>query len=600
MKKRIFSILATFFLSLSFLLSHSIVCRSVAHAAEETLTSFQQEVVTAKEKHRAISGKMETVHLLLDNEKARALQTEADQLLKGLMSKRYSEVPVKEVPLKAPRSSAPAETVTKEKKGWSWPTFSLPNKYKEKDLSDGQMLYRVAVSDSKITMKEAVEIGLANSLGIRALKKKIEVANAKLVEAKRALFPTVSAGLEENGGKLGGSEDNPSGRIYRGRNYKLNVTQPIFYGGELVLTVKQAEVNLRSSKIEYRKARGEFILEAKTAYYGVVKAEYNVQYQLELYEKVNALRKRLKAEFDRKLVSQIDFLNTESQYYQVFFQAESAKNDLDSAQLILHQTLGLDDKESLPLNLRLDFIKVNPVLEEIIETALRDNLDIQVKQLALESAGYGLKVYKAKKLPRVDLRGSLGVLGEVFKDTEQLEEGNADLDLEKEWFLGVTTSMPIGPNSIEYNQIKHKYGPTVLALHGSEDWSRKLTFNLFDKLSDITDEKSAQAALLQAQADWEKAKDDVIQKVREEFYNLQKSLIQIDSSVAKMRYQEKQNALLEYMLGLQETTAANLIEQLIEGAQNKFSFIQAVTDYDLAVAGLGTAIGDPDYFEPKS
>jgi outer membrane protein TolC len=165
--------------------------------------------------------------------------------------------------------------------------------------------------------------------------------------------------------------------------------------------------------------------------------------------------------------------------------------------------------------------------------------------------------------------------------------------------LGFNTSIPIGPNSFEYNWIRHKYGPTVLALTGSQDWTHKMVFNLFDKFSDITDEKGAQAALLQAQSDLEKAKDDVTIKVRDEFYNLHKSLIQIDSAIAKIRYQDKQNAILEYLLGLQETSVANVIESVIEQSQNKFSFIQAVSDYHLSVSGLSVAIGDPDYFESR-
>ena len=192
------------------------------------------------------------------------------------------------------------------------------------------------------------------------------------------------------------------------------------------------------------------------------------------------------------------------------------------------------------------------------------------------------------------------MLGEVHKDTQKIQEDNADLDLEKEWFLGFGVSMPFGPSTLTYEPIKHKYGPTVIALTGSEDWRHRLSFNLFDKFSDITDEKNAQVTYLTAQAELEKAKNDTIIKVKDEYFNLKKALIQINSSLSKIRYEEKQVEVTRYLAGFQENTTAQLFENMIELAQSKFSFVQAVADYHVAASALGVAMGDPYYFETKS
>jgi hypothetical protein len=154
----------------------------------------------------------------------------------------------------------------------------------------------------------------------------------------------------------------------------------------------------------------------------------------------------------------------------------------------------------------------------------------------------------------VDLRGSYGMLGEAFHDTEAFEDGKASIDPEKEWFLGVAGSVPFGVNSFEYEQIKHVYGPTVLSLTGSEDWRHHLAFNLFDRMGAVTDEKQAQYALLQAESEYKDVRDEVTLRLRDEFYSLQRYLIQIDSSIAKLRYQNKQITILEYLLNLQETS----------------------------------------------
>jgi len=470
---------------------------------------------------------------------------------------------------------------------------------KRTSLQDGDTLYRVAVSDNVVTCDEAIQISLANSLSVKAAAKKIDVARAKVTEARRVLFPTAQIITEVNGGKAQVSSTNLGGRLYKGKNWKVNVTQPVFYGGELVYTLKQAETSWKSSIEEFRKAKIELIQQVRVMYLGVVKNQYNYEYQNTLYKDVDVYYRRVRAEHQKKLISDIDYLNAESQYYQVFFQYEGARSELLSSQLTLNQALGLDIPEPLPLDMRLEFIPVKPDLYEALELAMRQNPDVRVKGYSVESAELGIKIYKAKKLPKVDLRGSYGMLGEVFKDTQQIEADNADLDTEKEWSLGVGVSMPLGPNSLEYEQIKHKYGPTILALQGSEDWRHKVSFGLFDKLSDLTDTEAAEATLLQAQADLDKAKNDTILHVREEFYNMQKALIQIDSTLSKMRYQDKQVAAYRFMVGLQETAVSALMEGMLEQAQNKFGFIQAVADYHTAVAGLNAAIGDPDYFKSR-
>ncbi|MBI4352382.1 MAG: TolC family protein, partial [Candidatus Omnitrophica bacterium] len=264
--------------------------------------------------------------------------------------------------------------------------------------------------------------------------------------------------------------------------------------------------------------------------------------------------------------------------------------------------LGVEPSAPLPLDLRLDYRKANLSLVKALEMAFRNNPDVSIKRFALESAEWGIKIYKAKKLPRVDLRGSYGVLGEVNKDsiagaTPGQEHLNQDLDLEKEWFMGVHVGMPVGPNSIEYEQVKHTYGPTVLALHGSEDWRHKMAFNLLDKLSERTDEIGAYATLLQAHSDFKKSKDEATVQVKDSLYNVRKSSIQIDSAVAKVRYQEKQDEISKYLASLQEASIATYVEGLIEQAQNRFSFIQAITDYNTAISSLGVAVGDPYYFD---
>ena len=204
------------------------------------------------------------------------------------------------------------------------------------------------------------------------------------------------------------------------------------------------------------------------------------------------------------------------------------------------------------------------------------------------------------------------MLGEHFRDEEAFAAQSTDpatnpgdstnpesagIDLEKEWFLGIQGSMPLGPNSVSYEQTKNVYGPTALATNGSGSWRHHVEFNLWDNFGAITDERQAEFALLQAESDYKTVKGEVVLKLRDEFYSLQRNLIQIDSSIAKLRYQGKQIAILSYLMSTQETNASNYVDNLIAQTQDRYAFIQAVADYNVAMSSVGLLIGDPYYFE---
>ncbi len=649
-------------------LSFVIVAGFLSHSlhAEESLSAFQRDLVN-QQKSKNAAGKSDTL-FILDKEKTPGFKSAA-KMNDGFFGKFFEKKTAKPAPM--PSVSHPAakkigdadklmkEVVQKDKiqaPGKAFNPFFLKPKavkaqekkieikldpyhrpakdeisllhnvfpwfggrqyyiYKEKQFTETEAAYTVAVSDKRISMKEAIEIGLTNSMAAKAAKKRVEVARSKLTEARRALFPTVQAVIERNGGKVGGRlknniqdqnpladlETNASGREYKGESQKINITQPLFYGGELVLTVKQAEQNLKSAEADFQKSKFELIHQIRVAYVTAVKAEYNAQYQTELAKAVEKLHRNVLKQNEQKLISQIDYLNVESQYQQVLFQSKSAKSDLLSSRMLLRQAVGMDDGRPLPVELRLDVHRIDPQYEDLVRIALKNNPEVKVRLAALESARLGVRIFTAKKYPRIDLRGSYGRLGEAYRDDQAKAQSlEGDLDTEKEWFIGVQGSMPIGPNSVEYSTTKNVYGPTVLALTGSEAYRHRLAFNFLDKFSEITDEKSAQALLLQTESELDKAENDTKVKVRDDFYTLQKSLIQLDSSIARTQYQEKQNAILEYMMGLQETTPSNYIEGLIEHAQDRFAFVQAVTDYDIAVSSLSVSVGDPYYFEDKS
>jgi len=623
-KMTAFLTIAPIILVLSVLSTDSFMIYKSFAYAEDNLNSFQQDIISAKQKQQSIRSEMDNVGMTLDRQKALMLQQEAQNLIDEMMRDGYAHGPdgLKFIS-DGEKNSSPQEVKVQTKPEKKEPPkkrwFFMP--YKEKQVTESELAYKVAISDSKITVEEAVEIGLENNVAVKAALRKVDVGQAKLSEAKRALFPVVQGvvNYDQGGKQPGESGSGISFRKFVGESYKVNITQPLYHGGELTMNIKQAEENLKVAKAEAKKVRNEFIHQIRSAYYAAVKSEYNVQYEIELYDRANAIYKRVLDARREKLITEIEYLNVESQYQQIFVQVELSNNDLLTANMTLRQALRMDSEVPLPLDLRLNFEKITPGFEEVLDMAYKNNPDYLSKEFALRSAHFALEGYKAKQRLHLDLRGSYGVAGEQIRDDLFWTPGGSgadpavnpitgnpkpgeeyDFNKNKEWFLGVKGTVPFGVNSVEWERFKRKYPTSVISpTDGSEEWYQRLTFNLFDRLSDITDEASAHATLLQVESELEKTKNTLSSKVREDFYNIQKSLIQIDSSIAKIRYQEKQNSIQAYLVGLQESQPASLLEGYMELAQHKFAFIQSVIDYDLAVSSLGVSTGDPYYFTPK-
>ena len=199
----------------------------------------------AKQKYESIAVNVGSADLALDQERANQVRREAEELMRQL-EKEHPSLPFvegqpEEVPSNTPKAitfleNQEAQTANEDAKKnfWHWPKFNFPFPSPPKtqlqkplrssglpaDISDGEALYKVAVSDGKVTIQETVDVAMANNLQLVAAKKNLEVADAKLTETKRAFYPTVQAVAEVNGGHVPGAITPTinAQRFYKGEN----------------------------------------------------------------------------------------------------------------------------------------------------------------------------------------------------------------------------------------------------------------------------------------------------------------------------------------------------------------------------------------------
>ena len=111
------------------------------------------------------------------------------------------------------------------------------------------------------------------------------------------------------------------------------------------------------------------------------------------------------------------------------------------------------------------------------------------------------------------------------------------------------------------------------------------------QLADIDYDRSRQ--------EMNKTKNDVTLEVREGCFNYEKALIQLETAANKVKYQETDAELMRMKRGMDEVQDSNVVDSLIKVAQEKFGYVQAMTDCKTALAALEKAVGVEDYFRNK-
>lgn len=161
---------------------------------------------------------------------------------------------------------------------------------------------------------------------IRAAEQRLIAANARIGEAKAALFPSISLtgfrGFQSDEFKKLTSSNN---RIW---GYRPEIHLPLFEGGQLRARVKGAEAGYEQAAIEYRQTIRRALLEVENAL-GSVESRTRQQANLKRAEEALAgMIARAGDRFDRGLVSRLEVL-----------QAERSKLVVEELQLDIHREM---------------------------------------------------------------------------------------------------------------------------------------------------------------------------------------------------------------------------------------------------------------------
>lgn len=448
----------------------------------------------------------------------------------------------------------------------------------------------------------------------QAAKERIALAHRRILVAVRKLFPEASMELEYKRGVLSGS-------AFNGQDYKFILRQPIFRGGILWNTLLQERAELKAAEKEYEKIIEDVVRDVSKAYFEYSRAKLVADDRLEAITRMERFNTISEQKFKQELISEIEHLNVQSIYSQMKYDYETAKQELELAKLDLQSYLDVDNDDDVqtaaiynmdalvekasmentslsgpasPESFSSDPASVpeTPDLKSLVDMAYQHRAELQVESAKLASAQLKQRISMGELLPKADIVMEMGELGEAF-DANAIHPKQRN-----EYRLMLELTWNAAGNTVKYEYEDNQSAPSVSqfqATNGSVTKRNKLTLGLLDGLDALVDAKEAEAEKLDQIVELESAEKEVIQDVKQTYYDYQKASIQVKSSMQRLNYRQRLAQLSKHRLEQNEIQVSEYMQAEIDALSERAELHKALNDYFTAKSSLNRAVGIRDY-----
>ena len=424
-------------------------------------------------------------------------------------------------------------------------------------------------------LDQFIEMAIKNNQPTQIAKQEIDLADLKIKEAKRNLFPAV---------KIEGYDtDGEARRVeFEEREVKLQFDQPIYYGGRLRDTLDQSRVNLEITKRNYDREKIDIAHKAEVAYYNLVASRMNLRVQEAILQEAEQVLEIVKNQYAADLATPLEVSSAQSWYEQVGFQIDSTKHDMAMAELTFAQVLNIPEAPAIsPNELRIQ--KLNLDLDECLQAGLNNRPELYLSELLVKYNQYGKKIEQSKNKFTVDLTTSYGYYEGNWK-TEPTESSDT-------WYIGFKASKPWGGNTINTSGTTEHTGPHYGETDEMKARTLSFDFNLLNNLKRLSDEKKSDIELQRSLSDLNETTKTITFEIKDAFLNFQKALLQATTSETEAEFRQKEVDVLGIRAKVGELEYSNVLESLVNLSQAQTHYTQALANYFISLANLKKATG---------
>ena len=309
------------------------------------------------------------------------------------------------------------------------------------------LLLQPAISEAAelvqtMDLKQTIEAALKANLALQ--RSRDEVAAAEAVKKARFtdFLPTLSASYSYQRRDKAQTQQltgiAPVDFVVRPKEEYAFVTsfsQPLFTGFALINRYKIASLGLDAATYNERVTRQNVILDAKNAYFSVLKAQKLVEVARETVKQISAQKEVTENMYQVGMSPLNDLLQSQVQLANARQALITAHNNLEIARSQFNTLLRRPVNAPVAVKDILDYTPFEYDIDYCLQTAQKNRLEIEVADLEVEIAQREVKLTEKNYYPTVNLTGSINRFG-----TDWDVNGGEGISDDRYWIIQAVAS----------------------------------------------------------------------------------------------------------------------------------------------------------------
>ena len=327
----------------------------------------------------------------------------------------------------------------------------------------------------------------------------------------------------------------------------LTASLPIFTGGKLSGTIKQAKANYQYNEVGVQRTYNEMRSTVTDGYFKMLQADNMQKLSAESVTRLEDHLKNVQAQYDVGVVAKVDVLRSQVELANAKQTLIQAENAYQVSEANMNKIVGLPMDTNLKLDNLLVYNAYDKNMDDCLAYAAEHRPELMQAKYNVDAAKGALMVARSGHMPQV-----------AASATQQWSDSSWPGDDNGKWGVGVNVSMNVFDT-----------GVTLSKIHGAE------------------------ADLKKAEETYRNTVDSVNLDVRSNYLGLREAEKRISTTklAVEQADEDYRIAQLRYMSGVGTNT--DVLDAQVALTQAKTNYTKALYDYNTSKTALETSIGVP-------
>lgn len=342
-------------------------------------------------------------------------------------------------------------------------------------------------------------------------------------------------------------------QIGNSHSNSVTATLPIYTGGKIRGTVRQAKANYMAVVEGKQKAYNDMRATVTTGYCDLLQAGNMQQLGRESVQRLEDHLKNVKAQYDVGVVAKADVLRSQVELSNAQQSLIQAENAYQVAEANLNRIVGLPMDTTLKLDNILTYSEYTEDMAYCLDYASKYRPELEQARQGVEAAKGALMVARSGHMPQIGASAT-----QSWSDSEWPGDENG------EWGVGVSVSLNVFDSGVTWSKIN-----------------------------------GAKADLAAAEETYRDTVTAVDLDVRNSYLSMREAekRIQTTQTAVSLAEEDYRIAQVRYMAGVGTNT--DVLDAQVALTQAKTNYLQAMYDYNTSKIELENAIGVPMVFPTK-